>query len=184
MDTGFITNLIGGVSKDLTQMISDAGILLFIISVFSILIVYSIRKSYEDSLKKLKLSEKELWYINLITIIIISAQVLFIFVIKNDSFLFQIFRWFNYYLLLVFISWSMSILLYELVIKAFFDLLHTVKNMARTKRLDSETDMVRQELLLSEQYSLLKEKIIQSEYEKIVKETNDSLESEDDKVKE
>jgi len=146
-------------SKDLVNLVADSGLLFIIISLLSVGLTLAIKKS----IKKVFLTNGTRipnwgwWLINLTGIIIFSFLIMIIFKDSIQA---------TYIILLILVSWVMSILEYELIVKNIDLYSEIFISKTRLKKLEVDVEIIEIQNKILETKNLNKELITEKLLEK------------------
>ena len=146
-------------SKDLVNLVADSGLLFIIISLLSVGLTLAIKKS----IKKVFLTNGTRipnwgwWLINLTGIIIFSFLIMIIFKDSIQA---------AYIILLILVSWVMSILEYELIVKNIDLYSEIFISKTRLKKLEVDVEIIEIQNKILETKNLNKELITEKLLEK------------------
>ena len=145
MSFNSVKDLITFFGSDLWLSMQELFVMCLIISIVSILFVEAVKITDENVFTKVKANSVFMWVLNLIFISILT--VLFVFdKKKKNGILFTIL----YIIILIFFSWSLSMLLYTYAIKYLLLFLEIGKNKLEKWKDESETIKLKSEELLNE----------------------------------
>ena len=145
MSFNSVKDLITFFGSDLWLSMQELFVMCLIISIISILFVEAVKITDENVFTKVKANSVFMWVLNLIFISILTVLFVFVFDGKNGI-LFTIL----YIIILIFFSWSLSMLLYTYAIKYLLLFLEIGKNKLEKWKDESETIKLKSEELLNE----------------------------------